>query len=90
MPTYLIQWEAMRWAAGQGCIEYDLWGAPDEDESSLEAQFKTRSDGLWGVYRFKRGFGGDLKRSVGAWDKVFYPNMYKGYQWLLKLRKSTI
>jgi peptidoglycan pentaglycine glycine transferase (the first glycine) len=24
--------------------------------------------GLWGVYRFKQGFGGHLVRTVGAWD----------------------
>ena len=29
MPTYLLQWEAMRWAMAQGCRVYDWWGAPD-------------------------------------------------------------
>jgi peptidoglycan pentaglycine glycine transferase (the first glycine) len=34
MPTYLLQWEAMRLARAQGCAIYDLWGAPDSlDES---------------------------------------------------------
>lgn len=81
MPTYLLQWEAIRWAKEKGCTEYDLWGAPDEDTDTLEAQFKERHDGLWGVYRFKRGFGGDLKRAVGVWDKVYMPLLYKVYQW---------
>lgn len=67
MPTYLLQWEAMRWARAHGCDRYDLWGVPDEDEDTLEAGFESRHDGLWGVYRFKRGFGGALVRSVGAW-----------------------
>jgi len=67
MPTYLLQWEAMRWARARGCAHYDLWGVPDEDEAALEAGFEARHDGLWGVYRFKRGFGGALVRSVGAW-----------------------
>ena len=61
MPTYLLQWEAMRWAKARGCSEYDLWGIPDADEEALEAGFASRSDGLWGVYRFKRGFGGTIK-----------------------------
>lgn len=81
MPTYLLQWEAIRWAKEKGCTEYDLWGAPDEDAETLEAQFKERHDGLWGVYRFKRGFGGDLKRAVGVWDKVYMPLLYKVYKW---------
>jgi lipid II:glycine glycyltransferase (peptidoglycan interpeptide bridge formation enzyme) len=57
MPTYLLQWEAMRWARSRGCTSYDLWGVPDTDEQALEAQFTERADGLWGVYRFKRGLG---------------------------------
>lgn len=28
---------------------------------------------LWGVFRFKQGFGGDLVRYVGAWDYPLYP-----------------
>ncbi len=68
MPTYLLQWEAMRWARRRGCRSYDLWGVPDAERETLEAQFETRGDGLWGVYRFKRGFGGELTRSIGAWD----------------------
>ena len=79
MPTYLVQWEAMRWAKSQGCLSYDLWGVPDERESTLEDHFMERHDGLWGIYRFKRGFGGDLKRTCGPWDKVFYPGLYSLY-----------
>jgi lipid II:glycine glycyltransferase (peptidoglycan interpeptide bridge formation enzyme) len=79
MPTYLLQWEAMKWAKVRGCDEYDLWGVPDEDETSLEASFETRHDGLWGVYRFKRGFGGDLKRAAQALDRVYNPLLYWAY-----------
>lgn len=79
MPTYLIQWEAIRWAKARGCEEYDLWGVPDEDEETLEAQFEKRSDGLWGVYRFKRGFGGEVKRAAQALDRVYNPLLYWMY-----------
>jgi len=79
MPTYLLQWEAMKWAKARGCEEYDLWGVPDEDEATLEANFETRHDGLWSVYRFKRGFGGELKRSAQAMDRVYNPLLYWAY-----------
>ncbi len=79
MPTYLLQWEAMKWAKARGCEEYDLWGVPDEDEATLEANFETRHDGLWGVYRFKRGFGGQLKRAAQAMDRVYNPLLYWAY-----------
>jgi peptidoglycan pentaglycine glycine transferase (the first glycine) len=79
MPAYLLQWEAMQWAKARGCEEYDLWGVPDEEAAALEAGFETRQDGLWGVYRFKRGFGGELKRAVQALDRVYNPLLYWAY-----------
>ena len=79
MPTYLVQWEAIRWAKIQGCLTYDFWGVPDENESALEEQFLDRQDGLWGVYRFKRGFGGEVKRTCSPLDKVFHPTLYTVY-----------
>jgi len=59
MPNHLLQWEAMRWAKAQGCTTYDWWGAPDVLEES---------DPMWGVYRFKAGFGGEFVPHIGAWD----------------------
>lgn len=73
MPTYALQWAAIGWAKRRGCTIYDLWGIPDVDEATLEADFANRSDDLWGVYRFKRGFGGRLVRFVGLWEKTLNP-----------------
>ncbi|HNX45090.1 MAG TPA: peptidoglycan bridge formation glycyltransferase FemA/FemB family protein [Anaerolineaceae bacterium] len=81
MPTYLLQWEAMRWSKAHGAKEYDLWGIPDADEQTLEENFTSRSDGLWGVYRFKRGFGGQVSRCAPAFVKVYNPLLYKLYAW---------
>jgi peptidoglycan pentaglycine glycine transferase (the first glycine) len=80
MASHGVQWAGIQWAKAQGATEYDMYGVPDEDPASLEAQFETRSDGLWGVYRFKRGWGGTVRRSVGAWDRVYHPALYMGYQ----------
>ena len=70
MPNYLLQWEAMRWALAQGCTLYDWWGAPDE---------LSESDSMWGVYRFKEGFGGQFRRWIGAWDYAPRPSAYRLY-----------
>ena len=59
MPNHLLQWEAIRWARSMGCTVYDWWGAPNE---------LSESDPMWGVYRFKEGFGGKLTAHVGADD----------------------
>jgi lipid II:glycine glycyltransferase (peptidoglycan interpeptide bridge formation enzyme) len=70
MPTYLLQWEAMKRAKAKGCSVYDLWGAPDVFDES---------DSLWSVYRFKEGLGGKVVRTLGAWDFAPNPLWYKMY-----------
>jgi lipid II:glycine glycyltransferase (peptidoglycan interpeptide bridge formation enzyme) len=87
MPTYAVQWEAIRWAKARGCQSYDLYGVPDEDEETLEAGFQERNDGLWGVYRFKRGFGGQVVRSIGALDYVYRKPLYLLYSRAMVLRR---
>jgi len=67
MPNHLLQWEAMRWAKAQGCTTYDWWGAPDVLEES---------DPMWGVYRFKEGFGGEFVPHIGAWDFPISRSLY--------------
>jgi lipid II:glycine glycyltransferase (peptidoglycan interpeptide bridge formation enzyme) len=76
MPNYLLQWEAIRWAKQRGCATYDFWGAPDQ---------LVESDPMWGVYRFKAGFGAQLVRTMGAWDRPTRPLLYRLYQFLTPL-----
>lgn len=86
MAPYLAQWAALRWAKTRGAQTYDLYGVPDEPEATLEAQFENRHDGLWGVYRTKRGWGGQLTRTLGAWDRVYHPPLYWLYRQYLQNR----
>jgi len=81
MPAYAAQWTAIRWAKRRGCRVYDLWGIPDAEEAELEADFTERQEGLWPVYRFKRGFGGEIKRTVGAADRVYNQTLHRLYVW---------
>ena len=70
MPTYLLQWEAMKRAKINGCTAYDLWGAPD---------IFDESDSMWGVFRFKEGLGGEVTRTLGAYDFAPSKLWYKLY-----------
>lgn len=74
MPNHLLQWEAIRWAKETGCRTYDFWGAPDQPNAE---------DRMWGVYRFKLGFGAQLIRMLGAWDYSTRPILYWGYATVL-------
>jgi lipid II:glycine glycyltransferase (peptidoglycan interpeptide bridge formation enzyme) len=51
-----------------------MWGAPDTFDES---------DPMWGVYRFKEGFGGSLVRHIGAWDLPLRPQLYRLYTRIL-------
>jgi peptidoglycan pentaglycine glycine transferase (the first glycine) len=81
MPSYAAQWAAMQWAKTHGCTSYDMWGVPDAPEAELEDNFLARQDGLWSVYRFKRGFGGDICRTVGPADRIYNRLVRHLYQW---------
>lgn len=89
MASYGVQWEAIRWAKAGGARWYDLYGVPDAEPDELEAQFEARSDGLWGVYRFKRGWGGQVVRSAGAWDRVYNPALYALYRLAVRLLRRA-
>lgn len=80
MASFAVQWAGIQWALARGCRLYDMVGVPDADPADLEAAFESRHDGLWGVYRFKRGWGGRVVRTVGAWDKPYQPLRYHLYR----------
>jgi len=60
----------MKRAKVLGCKVYDLWGAPD---------IFDESDSMWGVFRFKEGLGGEVIRTLGAWDYAPNAFLYKLY-----------
>lgn len=81
MPGHAVQWAAISAAAAAGLTRYDFWGVPDAvgrawaDGDDPDA-VPPGSGGLWGVWRFKRGFGGQVWRAVGAFDDVYAPLRY--------------
>jgi len=70
MATYALQWRAMQIAKEKGCTEYDFFGvAPQADESHP----------MYGLYRFKTGFGGEIFHRMGCWDYPLDNEKYKYY-----------
>jgi len=67
MPNHLLQWAAIGRAKALGCTSYDLWGAPEVFDET---------DPMWGVYRFKQGFGGRVVQGLGAFDYPVRPALY--------------
>jgi peptidoglycan pentaglycine glycine transferase (the first glycine) len=91
MPNHALQWAAIRWARDHGSRTYDLWGIPDEVGENPDAYADPanwREDGLWGVYRFKQGFGGQVVRYTGAWDLPISAAGYALYRLALRVRPT--
>ncbi|NBC84191.1 MAG: peptidoglycan bridge formation glycyltransferase FemA/FemB family protein [Bacteroidetes bacterium] len=68
MGTYALQWEAMKIARQEGCKEYDLFGI---------SEIPDPNHPMYGLYRFKTGFGGEIFHRQGCWD---YPMDEKKYE----------
>lgn len=63
-PNYAVQWEMIRWAKGSGCHTFDFRGV----SGNLNPE-----NPLYGLYRFKEGFGAKLVEYVGEYDLPLSP-----------------
>ena len=67
MPNYLLQWRMIQWAVETGCRIYDFRGVSGN---------VSEDNPLYGLFRFKQGFGGDFTEFVGEEDLVLSPVIY--------------
>ncbi|WP_422449032.1 lipid II:glycine glycyltransferase FemX [Thermoanaerobacterium sp. DL9XJH110] len=70
MPNYALQWAMIKWAKEQGCTMYDFRGVSGD---------LSPDNPLYGLYRFKKGFGGEFTEFIGEFDMVLSPFFY--YLW---------
>ena len=71
MAPYALQWYAIQKAKEAGCTSYDFFGvSPSPDPAHP----------MYGLYRFKRGFGGDMFHRQGAWDFPYDEPAYTQYR----------
>jgi lipid II:glycine glycyltransferase (peptidoglycan interpeptide bridge formation enzyme) len=69
MAPYALQWRAIKIAKERGCTEYDMFGVSPQPDPVHP---------LYGLYRFKTGFGGKIYHTLGCWD---YPFDAKAYEY---------
>lgn len=69
MPAYLLQWSAIKKAKEYGSASYDFYGMPPTDDEHHP---------MYGLYRFKTGFGGTIIHRPGSVD-VPLSGVYKMY-----------
>ncbi len=63
-PNYLMQWTMINWALEGGCYIYDFMGIPFYNDPGHPN---------YGVYRFKKGFCGEVVTFAGEYRYVFRP-----------------
>jgi len=77
MPTYALQWAAMRMAKAAGCETYDLYGCPPAADESHP---------MFGLYQFKTGFSPAVTERWGTWDAPLRRPVYAAYAAAERLR----
>ena len=78
MPNYALQWHAIRCARDAGCATYDLFGIPHRPEPSHP---------MFGLYRMKVGFGGQVVHRAGCHDLPLLPLRYAATRVLEQSRR---
>ncbi len=79
MPNYGLQWAMIQWAMEQGCSVYDFRGVSGDLDPD---------NPLYGLYRFKKGFGAEFVELVGEYDLVFRPILYRLWRTAQPLYRS--
>lgn len=79
MPNYLVQWEMIKWALEGKSVVYDFQGVSGNlDENSPH----------YGLYRFKKGFNGQLDELAGEFDYNFKPFLAKLIDKLIDVKEA--
>lgn len=76
MPNYLLQWEMIKWAAGRGSEIYDFRGVSGD---------LSPDNPLYGLYRFKKGFSGELVEFCGEFSLVTRPRVKRLADLMIRL-----
>lgn len=77
MPAYSLQWRAIRDAKLSGCRIYDFYGIPPVEDPNHP---------MYGLYRFKTGFGGTIVHRAGSFDFPLKKLLYGMFSIAEKLR----
>lgn len=86
MPAYTNNWYMIKYAKEMGYEKYNFYGI---------STYTDKNDKMYGLYDFKRGFGGQVEEYLGEYDLVISRLLYFAYSTLynklyLKLKSKSI
>jgi len=76
--THLLQFCCLQWAKEHGCAFFDFRTIPEVLKPGVE---------MWGVYQFKKGFGGFSRLNMPTQDYVYRPLIYMLWRGSVKVRR---
>ncbi|MBV9615349.1 MAG: peptidoglycan bridge formation glycyltransferase FemA/FemB family protein [Ktedonobacteraceae bacterium] len=77
--TYLLQYRCFLWAKEQGCSYFDFRTIPEILEPGEE---------MWGVYEYKKGFGGFSRLNIPTQDYVYRSFIYNSWRKMVEMRRA--
>ena len=77
--AYSLNWEMIKYAAENSYQKYNFYGI---------SEFKNPKDPSFGLYEFKRGFGGQVEEYIGEFDLITSKFWYLGYKLAYELPKN--
>ncbi len=78
---YLIKWSTIKDAIKRGCYLYNFYG--------ITGNFEKENNDMYGIYEFKRGFGGRVVELIGEFDLIISKSKYNLYKIMLWVYKKT-
>jgi peptidoglycan pentaglycine glycine transferase (the first glycine) len=78
-PNYLLQFRCIQWAKARGCSYFDFRTIPEILEPGEE---------MWGVYEYKKGFGGFSRLNIPTQDYVYRPLVYNAWRNFVEMRRA--
>jgi lipid II:glycine glycyltransferase (peptidoglycan interpeptide bridge formation enzyme) len=78
-PAYLLQFRCFQWAQAKGCSYFDFRTIPEILEPGEE---------MWGVYEYKKGFGGFSRLNMPTQDYIYRPMIYSAWRKSVEIRRN--
>jgi peptidoglycan pentaglycine glycine transferase (the first glycine) len=73
--SHILQYQSILWARSQGCTFFDFRTIPEQPRPGEE---------MWGVYHFKKGFGGFPVRHMPTQDYIYRSLLYHLWRFSVK------
>ena len=80
-PQYSIHWEMIKYTINSGIKRYNFYG--------ITGDFENKQTETYGLYSFKKSFGGQVGEYIGEFDLIINPTMNMLYNLGFKIYKAA-